>query len=59
MIIDISKITLDNIADYNNHSIKSCIICNKEFKTASRTQVYCSDKCRQKYYRLKRKGVIK
>ena len=30
MIIDISKITLDNIADYNNNSIRTCIICNKE-----------------------------
>ena len=57
MIIDISKITLDNIADYNNHSIKSCIICGKEFKTASRNQICCSDKCRQKLYYRNRKKV--
>ena len=55
MIVDISKITLDNINDYNGNKIRTCIICNKEFKATYRTQVCCSDKCRQKYYRLRRK----
>lgn len=57
MIIDISKITLDNINDYNNNSIKSCIICGKEFKATHRKQECCSQKCRQKLYYRNRKKV--
>lgn len=57
MIIDISKITLDNLKDYNNHSIRCCKICGKEFKAINRKQECCSQKCRQKLYYRNRKKV--
>ena len=38
MVIDISKITLENIDKYNKNKIRRCPICNKEFEIAYRKQ---------------------
>ena len=53
MVIDISKITLENIEKYNKNKIRRCPVCNKEFETTHRKQVVCSNKCYYKYRRNK------
>lgn len=45
MVIDISKITLENIDKYNKNKIKRCPVCNKEFEITYRKQECCSNKC--------------
>lgn len=55
MIIDISKITLENISKYNENKIRRCLVCNEEFEATYRKQEVCSQKCRQKYYYKNRK----
>ena len=52
MVIDISKITLENIEKYNKNKIRRCIVCNKEFEITHRKQECCSKKC---YYKNNRK----
>lgn len=51
MVIDISKITLENINKYNKNKIRRCPICNKEFEITYRKQECCSKKC---YYKNRR-----
>lgn len=52
MVIDISKITLENIDKYNKNEIRRCPVCNEEFEIAYRKQECCSKKC---YYKNRRK----
>lgn len=52
MVIDISKITLENIDKYNKNKIRRCPACNKEFEIAYRKQECCCKKC---YYKNRRK----
>lgn len=37
--------------------LKTCPICQREFDTARRDKKYCSDACRQKALRLRRRGI--
>ena len=52
MVIDISKITLENIDKYNKNKIRRCSVCNKEFEITYRKQEFCCKKC---YYKKRRK----
>ena len=52
MVIDISKITLENIDKYNKNKIRRCSVCNKEFEITYRKQEFCCKKC---YYKNRRK----
>lgn len=45
MVIDISKITLDNLSKYESNKIKRCIICGREFEATRRDKEVCSSKC--------------
>lgn len=46
MAIDINKITLENLSEYENSLIKRCIICGKEFKiTHKKAKEVCSSRC--------------
>ena len=45
MVIDISKITLENIEKYIKNKIRRCPVCNKEFEITYRKQECCSKKC--------------
>lgn len=38
---------------------KICKYCEKPFKFARATSVFCSNRCRQKFYRSQKKGVKK
>ena len=51
MVIDISKITLENIDKYNKNKIRRCSVCNKEFEIIHRKQECC---CKQCYYKNRR-----
>lgn len=33
-----------------------CVICNKPFVAKKKDAIYCSNACKQKAYRLKKKG---
>ena len=55
MVIDISKITLENIDKYNKNEIKRCPVCNKEFEITYRKQECCSKKCYYKNNRNRKK----
>ena len=57
MVIDISKITLENLEEYKN--IKRCVICGKEFKAKRRTQETCSQNCSSKKSYRKRKKTVR
>ena len=52
MIIDISKMTLENIDKYNKGKIRRCPVCNKEFEITYRKQECCCKKC---YYKNRRR----
>lgn len=54
MVIDISKITLENIGKYNKNKIRRCPVCNKEFEITYRKQTCCCKKC---YYKNNRKKL--
>lgn len=55
MVIDIAKMTLWNINDYESGKIKRCVICGKEFKTKRRNKKTCSSRCAGKLNYRKRK----
>ena len=57
MIVDINKITLQNLSDYTNNKIKRCPICGKEFKITRSDRVACSPKCTSRISYRKRKEV--
>lgn len=37
--------------------LKTCPVCQHEFETTRRNKKYCSDACRQKAFRLRRRGI--
>lgn len=55
MIIDISKITLENLIEYENGKIRRCVICGKEFNSNKREKETCSPKCTSRNNYRKRK----
>lgn len=57
MVIDISKISLENISKYNANKIRRCPVCNKEFEITYRKQECCSKKCYYKYRRMKKEKI--
>ena len=45
MVIDINKMTLENLNDYEKGLIQRCVICGKEFKIGKRKREVCSSRC--------------
>lgn len=57
MVIDISKITLQNLSDYTNNKIRKCPICGKEFKITRKDRTSCSSRCTSRMsYRTRKEG---
>lgn len=59
MVIDINRVTMENLSDYINDKIKKCPICGKEFKITRIDRVACSQKCTSRISYRKRKEVEK
>ena len=45
MILDISKINIHNLFEYEKGLIRRCVICGTEFRATRKTQIACSPKC--------------
>lgn len=56
MVLDISKINMGNIIEYEKGLIRRCVICGKEFKATRKTQIACSPKCNCRVQYRKRKN---
>jgi len=62
MKLDYEKYKKNRTGRYNRigkikAKIRCCKNCNKKFKTKSHLKVFCSDDCRNDYYRLGRKNI--
>lgn len=58
MIIDISKITLQNLSDYTNNKIRKCPICGKEFKVTRSDRIACGSRCTSRISYRKRRCEV-